>query len=1305
MYVAEPIASAKRRMSPRRGPVGIVLVCVAASLAACGGSSLGEAPNPAPKALITAIGIHPASGEGTSSVSMTVRSGSAVILSGKDSDGLGVALAGFHWQQTGGPSLPAPPDVGAMLYQTANTVSFTAPQVATDTTLTFQLTVANTKGVASNATAKVTVTAANDPSEFLMPAVVDNATRGGAPPRRLVVAVAPSQNLTGLPADQPVCVRIARQLSYTSRDSTVHDGVANPMLSLPQLTSLQAQVAFRQATGATGTGSTSVSAVDAALQASTSPRVTFDVPAFNDLELDGMFAQPTFDARGNSLGAPAALVNQQLVAADLDTAVLHLTISATPGSCDGMTPATALATVPLAVGVYAPGAAAPAITNVSSSGYGTIDVKADDLAVAVNPSGAEPVETLASAQAYYAAADPPWAGAPKTDLGTWLTDNCFDPSASDYGVGAAGANGAHATYTNNFDLGFGRDMYVIRCAADHQDAAGNVTAHAGDLAAVVLNYASLEQAALKVQPIIAVAMEYQGEGHTNGNCASTDPAINKCIVKFYVFAPDDRTGAFKRVGSANFDRRGNKYVPGTCVSCHGGAVADTTFATTANVDASFMPWDLGALLYADTDPSFLGNQISPAAYTRAAQEPSITQLNALVWQTYQTPEMELPAGGSCTATPQACVDRLAAPVALLTKWYGWCNTTGSMDPRACATAHAFDDSADPSSGDWPTATPAGAPTTASGAPNDLYHAAYAHYCRSCHTQNNVVAKQFNDFNTFAGYFRGAQGSAANGIPALIYNDARMPLARLTLDRFWVAFDGSASAGQRLADFINDPANSASVSIPVGAGPDAAGNTVAAPGAPVLTARVYKDVDSASGPVLVSEVSGQYTVDRFSGARVDLSSSLFTDVLQSTFSQAPSPVIVGDNTASPTFDTSAAGHYLLQVTAASAAGKSMSNAPFTYTLNVASTPPVISASCQSLSTSGTVGTAADISLMNCITPGTEPANAGYNALQIQQVPGGNCQNATTSGWVGGPTALTDASGTWTAAVSTMETYGVSLTFASSATANESVTICFRVTDVDGNDPVGAITFALSDTLHATAPAGALPLTPPATSYSIAAVTLTASDSIAPPSDTAVTLVLSAGTTVLGGAIGPSSIGLSGHFTYTPPSVTFLTCDINGHDIVSGASPCTYDIFSYHLLSGDGKTQSNTATVNLNVQATTSFNRTGTSNDIYQSLSVCASCHVTGGVVPAPSEWLYEGGAGTTYNSVTGVTPDSPSGIDWTTHNFSGGAVGYSSSAALYDNPCNSSTSHYQTEYPGSASAPQPAFCSRLLQWILEGAHND
>lgn len=1299
MYFAELIASAKRRMSPLRGPVAIALAlaCVAASLAACGGSSLGTDTNPAPKALITAVGIRPASGQGTSSVSMTVRSGSAVILSGKDSDGLGVALAGFHWQQTGGPSLPAAPDVGAMLYQTANTVSFTAPQVATDTTLTFQLTVTNAQGVASTATAKVTVTAANDPGEFLMPAVVDNAIRGGAPPRRLVVAVAPTQNLTGLPADQPVCVRIARRLSYTSRDGTVHDGVASPMLPLPQLASLQAQVAFRQATGATGTGSTSASAVDAALQASTSPRVTFDVPAFNDLELDAMFAQPTFDASGKSQGAPAALVNQELVPADLDTAVLHLTISATPGSCDGMTAATALAAVPLAVGVYAPGAAAPAMTNVSGSSYGTIDVKADDLAVAVNPSGAGPVETLASAQAYYAAVDPPWAGAPKTDLTTWLTDNCFDPSASDYGVGAAGANGAHATYTNNFDLGFGRDMYVIRCTADHQDASGNVTAHAGDLAAVVLNYASLEQAALKVQPIIAVAMEYQGEGHTNGNCASTDPTINKCIVKFYVFAPDDRTGAFKRVGSANFDRRGEKYVPGTCISCHGGAVTDSTFATTANVDASFMPWDLSALLYSDTDPSFLGNQISPAAYTRAAQEAGITQLNALIWQTYQTPEMELPGGGSCTATPQACVDRFAAPVALLTKWYGWCNTAGSMDPRGCATAHAFDDSADPSSGDWPTATPAGAPTTASGAPNDLYHAVFAHYCRSCHTQNNIVSKQFNDFSTFAGYFRGALGSGANGIPALIYDDARMPLARLTLDRFWVDFGGSMSAGQRLADFINDPANSASVSLPVAAAADAAGNTVVAPGAPVLTARVYKDVDSPSGPVLVSEVSGEYAVDRFSGARVDLSSSLFADVLQSSFSQAPSPTIVGDNTASPAFGTATAGNYLLQVTATSAAGRSLPNAPLTYALNVASTPPTISAACQSLSASGMVGTAADVSLVSCITPGIEPANGGYNALQIQQVPGGNCQNATSSGWVGAPTALSDGSGTWTAALSTLETYGVSLTFTSSATANESVTICFRVTDVDGNDPVGAVTFTLSDSLHASSPPGALLFTPPASSYPIAASTLTASDSIVPASDTAVTLVLSSGATVLGGTIGPSSIGLSGQFTYTPPSTTFLTCDINGHDIVGGTSPCTYDIFSYHLLSGDGKTQSNTATVNLNVQATTSFNRTGTSNDIYPSLSVCSGCHVSGGGTAA-SKWLYEGGAGSTYNSITGGTS-----TDWTTHDPGGVSVGYSSSAALYANPCNSSTSHYQNDYPGGGA--QPAFCSRLLQWILEGAHND
>ena len=134
------------------------------------------------------------------------------------------------------------------------------------------------------------------------------------------------------------------------------------------------------------------------------------------------------------------------------------------------------------------------------------------------------------------------------------------------------------------------------------------TAKIGDMAAVVLNYASLEAAASKLNPINAVAMEYSAA--TDGSSGT------QRFPKFYIFAPNDRDGTFARVLSANFDHRGEKYLPGACIVCHGGTIPTvkvakfshpamstaTQYPTVADptkpasrlglgdVDAGFMPW-------------------------------------------------------------------------------------------------------------------------------------------------------------------------------------------------------------------------------------------------------------------------------------------------------------------------------------------------------------------------------------------------------------------------------------------------------------------------------------------------------------------------------------------------------------------------------------------------------------------------------------------------------------------------------------------------------------------------------------------
>jgi hypothetical protein len=1218
----------------------LTLALAAAAIPGCN-TQVGKEPNPAPQVVITPIGYTPVSGSTTPTI--TVRSGADVVLSGKDSSGNGVALKTFTWSQTGGQALPALPDPGALLYRNANTVSFRAPHVSSPTSLTLQLTITNAQDASGSGTITVMVEPANDPSQFLIPSVLDVT----APPRRFQVSVYTVEGLSGLPADAPVCVNIGRSLTYSSRDGTVY-GAQNP-LQLPALSALQAQSSWLKAAGGAANAPMSFS----------NPRVVFDIPTFNDEELFALFNQPSENA----------YFGQQLVAADVDKATLLLSINAKPAACDG-TPTTSLANRTLAVAVLDSAgsvvlqAQAPGINMpVSLSGYSSPSqpLTSDALLQLVAGSGAF-VETRSTADAYYAAIDPSNA---KTSLSNWLTANCFNATAPDFGISAAGANGAHAVYTNNFDLGFGRDMYFMRCP---------ITADPDRAASVVINYPSLESAVLKLEPIIAVAMEYSRDAHGNGP-----------FTKFYVFAPDDRTGTFQRVASANFDRRGQKYVPGTCVSCHGGTLNQANISS-GNVDAAFMPWDSGSLLFSDTDPAFLGNLVSPSAYTSAAQADSIRRLNAMAWNTYQHPEGILSNGlGPCpTIGVGGCVNRFDAPIALLTKWYGG-------DPGS-ANATAYSDTGTPTA--WFSA---GQTQPAS---NDLYHQVFAHYCRACHTQS--PSTQFTDYASFIAEFK-PTGLGLNAV----FHDARMPLARLTADRFWVNYSGGDPAALALAKEVQQVENISGLLD--------ANNNVIPPGAPVISPTFL-----AAGNSALPDASGNITLSGptgFSGpVQLDGSSSLFVSAYSWTLctppgaSCAPEP-IVGSTDASPAFAIMAPGTYLLT------SGTTPSQ---TYNVIVSPVLPTLTGNCQNTPQSPAPAAAGQtVTTPPCFTPGYE-LNGTPNTFQVQDPQSLAWCPSTTA-----PTCTNVGTSAWSATTSSQS---IVFGFTTSASANQVVTLNYRIIDSVNDLVASQMSFGLTDVLTAAPDQLTIGWTS-ATPYQISASTLTANDSIVPPSDTAVTLVVPTTPTTnppggtqfpLGGSIGslPVSIGLTGSFAYTPPAgtfpwtgagqiSTFLTCDINGNDIATGTSPCGGDSFWYYLRSGDGKSTSNTVQVTVKIQATTTFARGSSTNNVYSMLQLCSSCHTgtSTTTTDAAYHWSYSNSSTDTYNCLTN-NPAKPSGcnnagVNWTVSTPTGGAATTPSQTAPYVNVCDSTSSHYMTQY----HLPMAAQCTTLQTWIAEGAHDD
>src|SRR6202000_313053 len=144
-----------------------VIVAMGCTLTVAGCSSkLGtQAATPAgtgPMVVATPIGHKPSSTSGVDHVVITVRSGADVLLSGKDSQGRAAPIASFAWTQASTDN----PQV-SLVYRSANTVDFAAPNVATATTLNFTLTAADANNTSGSAHVMVKVEPASDPDQFL----------------------------------------------------------------------------------------------------------------------------------------------------------------------------------------------------------------------------------------------------------------------------------------------------------------------------------------------------------------------------------------------------------------------------------------------------------------------------------------------------------------------------------------------------------------------------------------------------------------------------------------------------------------------------------------------------------------------------------------------------------------------------------------------------------------------------------------------------------------------------------------------------------------------------------------------------------------------------------------------------------------------------------------------------------------------------------------------------------------------------------------------------------------------------------
>ena len=1252
----------------RRAPAAFL---AASLLASCSGpSSYHNTANP-PQAIAHAVGALPTSAAGADPVAITVRAQSQVTLTGNASDGGDAAIGTFSWAQAD--AAPVPQVV--LLYLDSDTVTFTAPMVGADTTLHFTLTVTTAGNAAASAHVTVLVKAVNDPNQFLAPLAASHYFKVAVSTKEGLGALAtPAASLA---ADVPVCVGINRSIDYLGRDGIQHS------VPLPKLQADSAWVA-------------SLGGAANAFGSYTNPRVSFTIPALNQDDLAVLFNNPV---PNETSAARDARLAQQLVPSDIDSAHLSLSATAAAGSCDGTLTTTALTNKTLLVQVLdqAGNAVAAAASALTASGAAFTALFTPDMLL--NQQAGQ-YETADTARAYYDANDP---SGKKKNLNDWLNANCFNAAAANYGATA------HSVYTNNYDLGFGRDMYFATCTSA-STAVTQGLAKVGDMAAVVINYANLEAAASKLNPINAVAMEYS---------AATDGSNpTRRFPKFYIFSPDDRDGTFQRVLSANFDHRGEKYAPGSCLVCHGGtlpvfpkqfthvASTDAKFVTIpdltkklpqlglGDVDSSFMPWDLDSLLYTsapqsvNTDPSFVGLSVDASLYTRSAQEPNLKLLNQLAYCTYQ-PELESIANVN--------VDRFAGPRQLVAQWYGGsaqpdagCPATGN--PTATLLPNGtYDDSVTPAL--W---TAQATPATTTLTSDMIYHQVLSRNCRACHTQNADITQQFMDYPAFIKFFQPANAALGLGVQ-YAFQQGRMPLARLTMDRFWVDYAGGDSAAKALATHVQQ------VNANVTGEPDlidSGGNPIAPGIPPIVHVTVNGELASASGPGLA--------VTRYAGANADalamtiasISPSFLIANYQWTLCLVPTAggncaaqPLVGATSAEPGFATNSSGTYKLSLTADNGFG---SSATPQFDLLVKQTPPALTASCPttvnapvSILTAvnlGPAGTGGD----NCIVPGD-----GANVLQIQE--------SSSSAWVSPTSGAPLTNGVWSASVS-----GYSIDFEYLTAPAAPVSLNYRVVDADGLTAGSSLQFAylthLNDLpfqIHLNNSLGVTPAADVSGNFALSTTTLLQGL----PASEVSSLTIAANPAA--GSVSPASIAPSGQFTYQVPSSQPVMCDVNGQSIPNGARLCSAgDPFTYYATVG--ATNLNTAKITMQVLATASFWQAspGAGGGIYGFMggTQCASCHDPNSgatQLAATNEWKYTSG-GTVAND-SSATWSSLTANALSTNV----APGDPNSSYLYLNPCYNNGAGMNAHGAGGTAAQQltAGQCAIIFQWILEGGYYD
>lgn len=232
---------------------------------------------------------------------------------------------------------------------------------------------------------------------------------------------------------------------------------------------------------------------------------------------------------------------------------------------------------------------------------------------------AKGVDSRMSACKYYVAIG----GARGCNLdGSFINPISFELWKRDVKIGkfkAPNENEDAAAFVNQVDLNLARDHHSIvhNKGTPNERVAAYVCNHLGPPFNPTQSEVDATMADVKAGKnlVACVAMDF-----------GSYPNVNKGVpfTRFFIFGPSGEL-----LPSVNLDTRTEKFVPGTCVVCHGGDHYSGAFRKDGkgnpDVGGHFLPYDIGNFAFS-----------SQSGLTRAAQEEAIYRLNQNILSTSPT---------------------------------------------------------------------------------------------------------------------------------------------------------------------------------------------------------------------------------------------------------------------------------------------------------------------------------------------------------------------------------------------------------------------------------------------------------------------------------------------------------------------------------------------------------------------------------------------------------------------------------------------------------------------------------------------